>query len=79
MFGPVVKEKISAKDISILSSGGQFVQCSRSVCAILVHEEGIMRNISVKLYSVNAIFQDYEVVLQSLVEFKVHMPNPVGW
>ena len=36
------------EDISIFSSGGHFVQRSRTVCAILV--EGIMRNISVKLY-----------------------------
>ena len=79
MFGRAVKEKMSSKDISILSFCGKFVQCSRAVNVILVHEESIMRNISVKLFSVKAVFQDYEVVLQSLVELKVHMPNPVGW
>ena len=40
-FGPVVQEKMSFKDISYLPF---------FICAILV--EGIMRNISVKLFSI---------------------------
>ena len=46
-FALVVQEML-LKDISIFSSGGHFVQQSITVCAILV--EGIMRNISVKLF-----------------------------
>ena len=45
-FGPV--DKISFKDISILSSDDHFVLHSRTVCAILV--EGNMKNISVKSF-----------------------------
>ena len=41
-------QEMLLKDISIFSSGGHFVQQSITVCAILV--EGIMRNISVKLF-----------------------------
>ena len=37
MFGPVVQE-ISFKDICIFSSGGNFVQRSRTVQAILVED-----------------------------------------
>ena len=33
-FGPVVKEEMSFKDISIFNSGCHFVQWSRMVCAI---------------------------------------------
>ena len=43
-FGPVVKEDMPFKDIS---SGGPFVQWRGTICAVL--EQGIMRNISVKL------------------------------
>ena len=46
MFGPVVK-KMLFKDIAIFSSGGHFVQRSRTVCAVLV--EGIMWNSSMKM------------------------------
>ena len=46
-FGPVLKEEVSFKDISISSSDGHFVLWSRTVCASLV--EGIT-NISVKFY-----------------------------
>ena len=42
----MAKEDI--RDIPIFSSGGHFVQLKGTVCAILV--EGIMRNISVKLF-----------------------------
>ena len=45
-FGPVVR--MSFKDISKFSSGGHYVQQSGTVCANVI--EGIMRNISVKLY-----------------------------
>ena len=41
-------EEMLFKDISIFSSGGQFVQQSNTVCAVLA--EGIMRNVSVKLF-----------------------------
>ena len=37
--------------ILFLSTGGHFVRLSRTICAILV--EGIMRNISVKLYVIS--------------------------
>ena len=40
--------KMLFKDISIFSSGGHFVQQSRSVCAILVAD--MMRSICVKLF-----------------------------
>ena len=45
-FRPVVK--MLFKDISIFNSGNHFIQCSRTVCAILV--ESIMRIISVKMF-----------------------------
>ena len=47
-FGPVVKEDILFKDSSICSSGGHFVQLSRTVCAILVVD--IMGNNPVKSF-----------------------------
>ena len=47
-FEPQVQEAMLFKDISIFSSDGHFGQWSRTFCAILV--EGIMRNISVKLF-----------------------------
>ena len=40
----------SFKDISIFNSGGNFVQQSESSCAMFV--EGIMCNISVKLFRI---------------------------
>ena len=46
-FEQVVKEETSFKIISIICSGGHFVQQSGKVCAILV--EGIMKNSFVKL------------------------------
>ena len=47
-FRLVVVVEISFKDIFISSSGYHFIQRSRMVYAMLV--EGIMRNISVKLF-----------------------------
>ena len=46
-LGLVAQEEIF-KYISILSSGGHFVQQRKPVCGILL--EGNMRNISVKLF-----------------------------
>ena len=40
----------------IFSSGGHFIQQSRTVCAILI--EGIMRNISVKLFEFGPLVQE---------------------
>ena len=42
MFWPLVKE-ISFKDISIFSSGGQFVQPSRTVCSAEQNSLSIFR------------------------------------
>ena len=42
------------KGISILSFGGHFVQLSKPICAILL--EGIIRNISVKLFWIITVF-----------------------
>ena len=39
---------MSFKDISIYSSGNNFVEQCKNICTVLV--EGIMRNITVKLF-----------------------------
>ena len=46
-FGPVILD-MSFKHNSTLSSGDHFVHWSGTVCAIFI--EGIIRNISVKLF-----------------------------
>ena len=43
----IILNQMLFKDFSIFSPGGQFVQQSRTICAILV--EGIIGNIHVKL------------------------------
>ena len=43
-------------DISIFSSGGHFVQQRKTFCAISV--EGIIRNISVKLFEFWSVVQE---------------------
>ena len=52
----MVLEKMSFKDISYLELWGPFVQQRKIICAISI--EGIMRNISVKLFSFGQVFQD---------------------
>ena len=49
-FGPVVQQEMLFKDIYIFSSGSgsYIIQRSRTVCEFLV--DGLMRNISVKLF-----------------------------
>ena len=47
-MGPLALEKMSFKSFSIFSSGGHFVQQSRTIVAILV--KGHPRNIPVKLF-----------------------------
>ena len=49
-FGPLVKEEVLLKGISIFSSGSHFVLKSRTIYAIMV--EGIMGNIYVNLFSI---------------------------
>ena len=45
----LIKE-MTFNDISIISSGNHFVQQNGTVCAIAIMVEGIIRNISVKLF-----------------------------
>ena len=47
-MGPLALEKMSFKSFSLFSSGGHFVQQSRTIVAILV--KGHPRNIPVKLF-----------------------------
>ena len=47
-FGPMVQKEVSFLKKIYLSSGGHFVQHSRSICTLLA--EGIMGNICKKLF-----------------------------
>ena len=54
------KTRCLLKIFFIWSSGGPFVQWSRTICAILV--EGIMRNNSMDLFRIWAIWSGEDVV-----------------
>ena len=47
---PNLNQLFKCKDFSIFSFGGHFVQQRGTICAILI--EGIMGNISVKLFKI---------------------------
>ena len=62
-------QEISFKDISY-SSGGNFVQCSKTISAILI--EDIMRNISVKYFRFGKVVREERA-------FKILLINSFGW
>ena len=59
-LGSVVQEKILFKDNSYLELWQPFVLCSGTICAS--SEEGIMRNISMKLLNLNQWFRSRALV-----------------